>query len=83
MNESEYTLEVYEPGSSKSVWMSFTTSRPFMSIQVGDIINPGTWPGSQSPMKVLAVTKVEHIIRESHGKVTHKACIYTTEVSEE
>ena len=60
----QYHLEIYEPGSCDDVWVYFKTSKPLFSISRGDIINPGMWPHSQAPMKVLRVVAVEHIIWE-------------------
>lgn len=90
-----YYLEIYEPGSWRDVWMAFDASTPFMAFRVGDIVNPGIWPGSRSPMKVLRVTRVEHIIWDTSRypmdtglpppakppvfQPAHKVCVYTEE----
>ena len=42
--ETEYILEIFEPGSFDDVWMVFSSSSPFMPMQVGEILNPGVWP---------------------------------------
>ena len=76
----EYMLEVYAPGSMKDVWVYFESSSPFLPINVGDLINPGIWEGSQSPMKILRVVSVEHIIWEINSDVKHKLMVFTEEI---
>ncbi len=76
----EYILEIYEPGSLDGCWMVFNTSNPFLNISAGDIVNPGLWPNSQAPNKLLRVTNVEHFIWESQVRVAHKLCVFTEEV---
>jgi hypothetical protein len=44
----EYILEIYEPGRTRDVWITFTSDSPFIAISKGEILNPGTWDGSQS-----------------------------------
>lgn len=51
-----------------------------MAISVGDIVNPGTWEGTQSPMKVLQVVAVEHLIWEGQGVLKQKVMVFTEEV---
>ena len=77
---TEFSLEIYMPGSRENLWVTFSSNTPFMAIHAGDIINPNTWEGSQSPMKVLRATGIEHIIWETNGAVRHKIMIYTEEV---
>ncbi len=81
MSAVQYTLEVYQPGSTENLWVVFEASQPFGSISQGDIINPGIWPESQSPMKVLRVVGVEHAIWASKGMTKHKIMIYTKELA--
>jgi hypothetical protein len=80
MGSAEYILEVYEPGSADTVWNVFHSASPFMTISAGDILNPGLWEGSNSPMKVLRVVSVEHTVWEIEGQVKHKVMIYTEDV---
>ncbi len=80
MKSIEYKLEVYAPGSVRDVRVTFEASSPFMPLGVGDILNPTTWPGTQSPMKVLRVTQVEHIIWENDGQIWHKVMVYSDEI---
>ena len=82
MEKVKYLLEIYEPDNVKDVWVDFEASEPFLSINKGDIINPGVWPDSQSPMKVLKVVNVEHLILESKTDncIKHKLMVFTTEV---
>ena len=80
MKITEYSLEIFTPDSFDDVWTVFTSPTPFMTISVDDIINPSIWQDSQSPMKVLRVVGIEHIIWEVEGNAKHKIDIYTTEV---
>lgn len=75
-----YQLEVYEPGSADDVWLSLAGDAPFMSISVGDIVNPGIWESSEAPAEVLRVVNVEHIIWEHEGVAKHKLRVFTEEV---
>ncbi len=78
---SDYSLEIYEPQSMENAWIVFHSTSPFMSISAGDIINPGIWEGSKSPMKVLRVLNVEHIVWQSkEGDVKQKVMVYSEEV---
>ena len=76
----EYMLEIYEPGSVENVWVYFKTSSPFGAISIGDLINPNLWEGSQSPMRILRVVNVEHIIWEVNSTVKHKVMVFTEEI---
>jgi len=80
MKITEYSLEIYQAGSADDVWVNFSSPTPFMTISAGDILNPGIWDGSQSPMKVLRVVNIEHIIWEVSGSAKHKICVFTEEV---
>ena len=75
-----YLLEVYEPGTTETVWEVFQTSSPFLGIHAGDLINPALWPDSRSPLKMLRVTSVEHVIWGKQGETKHKLMVFTEEV---
>lgn len=75
-----YSLEIYAPGSTDDVWVVFESTTAFMTISVGDLVNPGIWDGSRSPQKVLRAINVEHIIWQAGGVAKHKVCVYTEEV---
>lgn len=78
---TKYSLEIYEPNSARDVWVCFSSATPFMSIAKGDIVNPGMWPNSQAPMRVLKVVSIEHIIWEiENSHITHKICVFTKDV---
>jgi hypothetical protein len=79
---AEYMLEVYMPGSADDVWMHFTSSAPFLPINIGDLLDPGIWPGSQSPTKILRVVNLKHIIWETDSHINHKLLVFTEEVGE-
>jgi len=74
-----YYLEVYRPGERRDCWAVFYSSTPFVAIRTGDIVNPGLWPGSEAPEKVLRVTRVEHILWDFGRAPAHKVCVYTEE----
>ena len=76
-----YYLEIYEPGSARDVWAYFSSSSPFMSLKTGDILNPGTWKNSKSPMRVLKIKAVEHIIWDTAKVIKHKIMIFSDEVA--
>ena len=80
MRITEYSLEIFMPSSYDDVWVVFTSPTPFMAISAGDILNPSIWEDSQSPMKVLRVVGLEHLIWEVGGSVKHKIDVYTEEV---
>lgn len=80
MKKGEYMLEIYEPGSVKTAWVHFKSASPFMALKPGDLLNPGIWPDSQSPMKILRVINVEHIIWETDEAVKHKLMVFTEEI---
>lgn len=78
---TKYSLEIHKPDCARDVWVNFSSATPFLGISKGDIINPTLWPDSQSPMKVLKVVSVEHMIWEIEGShITHKVCVFTKEV---
>ena len=79
--ENKFTLEIYAPGSTMTTWEVFESDTPFLAINKGDLINPGVWEGSQSPMKILRVVNLEHIIWKSiNSKAKHKLLVYTEEI---
>jgi len=80
MKSTVYILEVYEPKAVKNVWVTFQSSSPFMNLHVGDILNPGLWPDSHSPMKALQIVGLEHAIWESDDAVKPKLMVYSKEV---
>ena len=80
MKKNVYMLEVYEPNSVDNVWMYFEAPSPFLGINSGDLMNPGIWEGSKSPMKILRVVNVEHLIWETNIEVKHKLMVFTEEV---
>lgn len=78
----KYTVEIYFPGSSSEVLVSFDASTPFISINKGDILNPTFFSTyDKSPEKVLKVINIEHIIWQHEGSTepTQKILIFTKE----
>jgi hypothetical protein len=76
---TKYSLEIYKPNRARDVWVRFSSNAPFLGISKGDIINPGMWPDSESPMKVLKAVSVEHFISEKDNHYLHKICVFTKE----
>ena len=61
--------------------MTFESPTPFGTISKGDVLDPNLWPDSQSPMKVLRVVELRHIIWERpEGQVKHRISVFTEEV---
>ena len=79
---TKYILEVYQPDAVEDVWVTFESESPFGAISAGDIVNPGLWEGTQSPMKVLEVTRVEHILwtTDNERTVKHKIMVFSREI---
>jgi hypothetical protein len=76
----EYYLEVYEPGSMDTVFISWKSDSPFIAISRGDIVHLPMVEGSESPMYVLKAINVEHILWDTADKIGHKLCVYTERV---
>ncbi|MCX8119197.1 MAG: hypothetical protein N3G78_14865, partial [Desulfobacterota bacterium] len=66
-----YVLEIYKPMNVDDLWMKFESPSPFMAIHVGEVINPGLWPGSEAPQKVLRVLHVEHAVWEINDRINN------------
>lgn len=80
MKITEYILEIYEPGCTEDVCIVFNSSNPFIAINVGDILNPTTWPNAESAKDVLRVVNVEHLLWEINGDIKQKILIFTEAV---
>jgi len=80
MKKIEYILEIYKPKSTKDVWVEFKSSQPFISFNVGDIINPGTWVNTKSPMVVLKISTIEYLIWETEKVIKQKIMVFSKEV---
>jgi hypothetical protein len=83
MKPTTYILEIYS-SFSMDVEKTFESQNPFMNINIGDIINPGTWENSDFPKerKILKVAKLEHFIWDFGKKTTHKIGVYTVPVED-
>jgi len=80
MKPLKYVLEIYRPLSLETAWMVFEADSPFMNLEVGDVINPGLWPGSKAPQKMVRIVFIEHDIFESGDTLIHKKALFTEEV---
>ena len=81
----KYSIEIYEPWSEENVIQQLESDEsPFPSIHAGDLIDPLDWPGSGSPMRVLRVTAVKHLVwpsrKEEEPGLKHRLMVYTEEV---
>jgi hypothetical protein len=81
MTDAKYIIEIYEPGSTTDVLVSFTSPSPFMPIEYGSLIDPKAWGNSDRPGKVLRVLNVEHGIWETDA-ITHRLRVFTEEVQD-
>ena len=79
MSDDIYYLEIYSDGATNSVVVSFHSKDPFLSINMGDLLNPYTW-GIGVGDNMLLVTRVEHIIWDTENRTKHKICVYTKSV---
>jgi hypothetical protein len=80
MDSAVYILEIYYPQSRQDVWRTFESSTPFMSFHEGDIVDPSSWSGSRSPLRVLRVTEVHHALSERNEQLQHKLEVFTEEI---
>lgn len=81
MNSAVYALEIYHPQSRKDVWVSFESTTPFMSIGEGDVVDPTGWSDSHSPVRLLRVIQVNHVLSEKDEQTEHKIEVFTEEVT--
>jgi hypothetical protein len=79
MKPAVYMLDIYYPQSRQDIWRSFESSTPFMSFHEGDLVDPSPWSGSQSPIRVLRVTQVNHVLSERDEQPEHKLEVFTEE----
>jgi len=50
-----------------------------MSIGEGDLIDPSAWSGSHSPIRLLRVVQVNHVLTERDEQAEHKIEVFTEE----
>ena len=79
MQSVVYVVEVYHPNSRKDIFQTFESSTPFMAIGQGDLLDPSEWSGAWSPVRLLQVAQVLHVLREKDVQIVHKAMVYTEE----
>lgn len=78
----KYALEIYSPGSIEDVETYFESDTPFMSINVGDIINSRLWAKTLDEGVVLRVMKLEHFIWSAEDITKHKIGVITEVVED-
>jgi hypothetical protein len=79
MQSVVYIVEVYYPKSRQDVLRTFEASTPFMAIGEGDFLDPSEWSGTWSPIRLLQVVQVVHVLREKDEHIEHKAMVFTEE----
>lgn len=79
MQSVVYVVEVYYPKSRKDIFHTFESSDPLMAIGKDDLLDPSEWSGAWSPIRLLRVVQVVHVIREKEEQIEHKAMVYTEE----
>ena len=69
-------MEIYKPLNTKNIEVKFESDTPFMTVNKGDVLNPGLWSDSMYEGNVLKVVGIEHFIWELNNP-THKIAVYT------
>ena len=85
MKSIQYTLLIYEPGSTDVPAAKYESSSPFAAISQGDYLHPFPTPEKASgwtelgPQQYLEVTEVHHGLYEPmDGElITHTVEVYT------
>lgn len=84
--QHRYRLDIFEPGSTENAWMRFSSPTPFMSINVGDLINPSIWPETGAHLleviQMMRVVNLEHVVWLEKGQVNHTTFVYTEQVED-
>ena len=80
MKPVRYVLEVRRPDNYNEVWVRFEAQTPWTAVHVGDHVDPGSWPGSLSPRRILRVTRVEHAVADEGAQFVHRLRLATEEV---
>ncbi|HZB83876.1 MAG TPA: hypothetical protein VE288_13650 [Rubrobacteraceae bacterium] len=80
MKPTVYEIEIFYPNSRTDVWRSFESSTPFLSFHKGDLVDPSSWSGSRSPLRLLRVTQVNHVLSETDEQTEQKVEVFTEEV---
>jgi len=89
----KYTLEIYPPNyhAGDDALCTIESDIPFLSISVGDILNPATWnehyqerlkdtlDRDSTSKTFLKIVSIEHLICQSEDETfsTHKLGLYT------
>ena len=78
MSDAEsYILEIYRPGSRKEVWNTFSSSAPFRTLKVGDMMHLHDGHGSRPGNTLARVAAVEHVIWATEETLFQKAMVFT------
>jgi hypothetical protein len=75
MSQSQFHLEVYEPGSSTTVVGSWPIASP-IGMAVGDVLHTGALVPTEPP-RSLKVVRVEHALWPQDGLLGHKLMVFT------
>jgi hypothetical protein len=80
MKPLRYVLEVRRPDNYNEPWVVFEAPTPWGAVHVGDHLDPGPWPGSRSPRRILRVTRVEHAVADEGSHLVFRSRLATEEV---
>jgi hypothetical protein len=73
----KYSLEIFHPAVMDAVWVILESETPFMTISVGDIVNPYVFPDADAGT-LLRVVSLEHTLTSGE----HKISVYTEGVDD-
>jgi hypothetical protein len=82
LSSINYSLAIYEPGTTQNTFCSFASNTPFMSISAGDIINLYEWFGLERESTILRIVNIEHKLTKIGKEVKHHISVYTEEVED-
>lgn len=76
-----YGLEIQEPGSAEDPMETFESDHSFLPIQVGDLLNPVSWPNnSRHAGKLYRVTGLEHVLSHAREQWKHRIVVFIEEL---
>ncbi len=71
-----YRVEIYWPTNENDRIISFESQNPFMTISVGDTLDPSGW-GEGAPKTMLRVKRIEHHLCGGFDDPHHVLRVYT------
>ncbi|MEW5884044.1 MAG: YfbU family protein [Armatimonadota bacterium] len=73
---TRYRLFIYEPDSTVDILASYESDQPFSSLSAGALLTP-LGGGAEDMPRLLEVTGLEHIVRDTEGIVEVDIGVYT------